>query len=222
MKNKLTIIALCFFLVLTFTACSQIQSNEEKGELIDEEKNIVEYEFTEDGIIKPEIAEEIIKDTAEKVIRALHDKNMKSLADFVHPAKGLRFTPYTHVSLENDLVFTKDEIENFLKDDKEYLWGFYDGTGFEIKLTPAGYYEEFIYSEDFVNAEEIGYNTVLSTGNMQENQFEAYENPIVVEYYFPGFNPEYQGMDWKSLRLVFEEHEKKWFLVGIIHNQWTI
>lgn len=222
MKSKLTIIGICIFLVLTLTACSQAQTNDENVELTNEEKNIVEYEFTEDGIIKPEIAEEVIKDTAEKVIKSLHEKDMKSLANLVHPNKGLRFTPYTYVSLENDLVFTKEEVENFLENEEEYLWGHYDGSGFEIKLTPALYYEKFIYSEDFINAEEIGYNRVLSSGNMLENQFEVYENPIVVEYYFPGFNPDYEGIDWKSLRLVFEEHEKTWFLVGIIHNQWTI
>ncbi|MGB4440375.1 MAG: hypothetical protein WBJ13_14380, partial [Sedimentibacter sp.] len=63
---------------------------------------------------------------------------------------------------------------------------------------------------------------VLSSGNMAENQYEVYENAIVVEYYFPGFNPDFGGADWKSLRLVFEEYEGAWKLVGIIHNQWTI
>ena len=57
---------------------------------------------------------------------------------------------------------------------------------------------------------------------MIENQFEIYDNAIVVEYYFPGFNPDYAGMDWESLRLVFEQYENDWKLVGIIHNQWTI
>lgn len=89
-------------------------------------------------------------------------------------------------------------------------------------MTPKEYYTKFIYSEDFVEAEQLGYNEILSFGNMLENQFEVYENAIVVEYYFSGFNPEYEGMDWKSLRLVFEEYEGTWLLVGIIHNQWTI
>jgi hypothetical protein len=43
-----------------------------------------------------------------------------------------------------------------------------------------------------------------------------------VEYYFPGFEAQYEGMDWKSLRLVFEQHQGSWKLVGIIHNEWTI
>ena len=147
---------------------------------------------------------------------------MDTLSSFVHPVKGVRFTPYTYVSLEKDLLFTKEEVKGFLENEKEYIWGNYDGTGDEIKLTPQEYYDKFIYTADFVNAPEIGYNTVLSSGNMLENQFQVYENPIVVEYYFPGFNPEYEGMDWQSLRLVFEEYEGQWFLVGIIRNQWTI
>jgi hypothetical protein len=175
-----------------------------------------------DGIIKPEDAEKIIKEIAEELILALRNKDTEKLAESVHPVKGVRFTPYTHVSLERDIVFSIEEMRNFFNDQNSYLWGYYDGSGYEIFLKPADYYEEFIYSEDFIHADKIGYNEVLSSGNMLENQFELYENPVIVEYYFPGFNPEYAGMDWKSLRLVFEEYEGCWRLTGIIHNQWTI
>jgi (p)ppGpp synthase/HD superfamily hydrolase len=44
----------------------------------------------------------------------------------------------------------------------------------------------------------------------------------MVEYHFSGFDPKYEGMDWRSLRLVFEEKDNIWHLVGIIHDQWTI
>jgi len=176
----------------------------------------------ETDIIKPETAKEIIKETADKVIDAISIKDAKTISDYVHPVKGVRFTPYTYVSVENDIVFQKEEMKNFFEDKNIYLWGYYDGTGDEINLTPGDYYKKFIYSEDFKNAEQIGYNEVLSAGNMLENQFEVYDNPIVVEYYFPGFNPDYAGMDWQSLRLVFEQYEGSWYLAGIIHNQWTI
>lgn len=120
------------------------------------------------------------------------------------------------------MVFTKEDMKRFFDDTSQYLWGHYDGTGDEIRLTPSEYYGRFIYSEDFKNAPQVGYNEVLSFGNMLENQFEVYESPIVVEYYFPGFDPDYEGLDWKSLRLVFEQYEDDWKLVGIIYNQWTI
>ncbi len=189
------------------------------------ENNIKEYEeiaLDKEGIIKPEIAKQLIKEAANDIINALSTKDAEAISEFSHPVKGVRFTPYTCVSLESDVVFNKEEIKNFFKDQAIHLWGHYDGSGNEIKLTPSEYYEKFIYSEDFVNAEKVGYNEVLSSGNMLENQFEVYENPIVVEYYFSGFNPDYAGIDWRSLRLVFEEYEGSWKLVGIINNQWTI
>ncbi|HHX02370.1 MAG TPA: hypothetical protein GX739_06850 [Firmicutes bacterium] len=169
-----------------------------------------------------EIAKTAIKATADVVIAAMRDKDTETLAAYVHPEKGVRFTPYTYVSLEDDVVFEQEAIRSFFANDNQYLWGYYDGTGWDILLTPAEYYDRFIYSHDFANAEQVGYNEVLSFGNMLENQFDVYPDAIIVEYYFPGFEPQYAGMDWKSLRLVFEQYNGSWKLVGIIHNEWTI
>lgn len=198
------------------------ESNEPEYKNEIENKEKVEYELNAEGIIKPEDAEKIIKEKSDLLIYAISNKDAETISKFVHPVKGVRFTPYTNVSLEKDIVFSKEQMSNFFKDQELYSWGYYDGRGDEISLTPDKYYDTFIYSEDFINAEKIGYNEVLSSGNITENQFESYDNPIVVEYYFSGFNPDYGGADWQSLRLVFEEHEHEWKLVGIIHNQWTI
>lgn len=181
-----------------------------------------DYELNEEGIIKSEVAKEVIEKTEDDLINAIKDKDAEEIADYVHPVKGVRFTPYTTVSTDNDLVISKEDMVNFFADESSYIWGYYDGSGEEIKLTPSQYYEKFIYTEDFINEAEIGYNEVLSKGNMVENQFDVYENAIVVEYHIPEINPEFEGLDWQSLRLVFEEHEGNWKLVGIIHNQWTI
>ncbi|KAE9633163.1 MAG: hypothetical protein PWP07_733 [Epulopiscium sp.] len=184
----------------------------------------VEQRMVEENTVREndEIADQKIKEIADQVIYAISKKDGQAISEYVHPEKGVRFTPYTHVSLENDVVFGKEEMKSFFDNPNVYLWGYYDGSGEEIKLTPSEYYEQFIYSEDFMNAPEVGYNEILSSGNMLENQFEVYDDPMVVEYYFPGFNPEYEGLDWKSLRLVFEKYEGSYRLVGIIHNQWTI
>jgi len=234
--KKIISIFLCILIALSLISCDSsskepndintpdngIEENNKGPEIVEEDKENIQYEYTEEGIIKPEIAEKIISNTSQEVIMALKDKDMEKLSEYVHPVKGVRFTPYTYVSLESDVVFTKEEIKGFFEDDRKILWGYYDGSGEDILLTPREYYDRFVYSEDFANAEEIGYNTVLSFGNALENQFEVYENPIVVEYYFPGFTPEYDGLDWRSLRLVFEEYNNKWYLVGIINNEWTI
>lgn len=163
-----------------------------------------------------------IEPVAQQLIRAWSVKDAETIAQYVHPKQGVRFTPYTYVNLEQDQVLDSEAMKKFFEDEQSYLWGYYDGKGNDIYLTPNEYYAEFVYSHDFINAEEVGYNRVLSSGNMLENQFEVYQDPIVVEYYFSGFNPDYYGMDWRSLRLVFEEYHGSWYLVGIIHNQWTV
>ncbi|MEI8091095.1 MAG: hypothetical protein WCG98_02340 [bacterium] len=49
-----------------------------------------------------------------------------------------------------------------------------------------------------------------------------YANYQIKEYHFTGFDPQYSGMDWKSLWLVFGEENGIWKLVGVVHGQRTI
>ncbi len=44
----------------------------------------------------------------------------------------------------------------------------------------------------------------------------------VIEYHFSGFDPEYQGLDWKSLYIVFVPEGEALVLRAIAHGQWTI
>jgi hypothetical protein len=88
--------------------------------------------------------------------------------------------------------------------------------------TFADYYGEFVYDVDFENSHIIGNNTVIKSGNTINNILEAYPAGAFVEFHYKGFEPQYEGMDWKSLRLVFEQNGGVWYLVGITHDQWTI
>ena len=42
-----------------------------------------------------------------------------------------------------------------------------------------------------------------------------------MDYNFPGIDPEKKGYDWCSLKLVFEPWQNNWYLVGLIHSEWT-
>lgn len=163
-----------------------------------------------------------IKDIATKVINVIKDKDMERLSEFVHPEDGVRFSPYGYVDVENDLVFAASDVRKLLSDSTLYAWGSYDGTGDPIELTFEDYYKKFIYDVDFANAEQIGYNEILGHGNTLENSAEVYKDSTIVEYHFPGFDPQYEGLDWRSLRIVFEKVNDTWYLVGIIHDEWTI
>jgi hypothetical protein len=173
-------------------------------------------------ILSSEGAEAMIAKKAEETISAIKNKNMEKLSSFIHPDKGVRFSPYSYVNLETDLMFKSGQLMNSFADQKEYTWGSYDGSGEPIRLTFAAYFNHFVYDQDYSRAEEIGYNRIIGKGNTINNNLEAYPGSIIVEYHFSGFDSKYEGMDWKSLRLVFEEKEGEWYLVGIIHDQWTI
>ncbi|MEK7154485.1 MAG: hypothetical protein AAB792_02935, partial [Patescibacteria group bacterium] len=167
-------------------------------------------------------AKVIINSRAAEVILAIKNKDFSKLATYIHPSKGLRFSPYAYVNTQENLVFGADKIRNISNDKKKYVWGTYEGSGFPIELTFEEYFKGFVYTHDFVNAKEITYNRFTDRGNMTNNVFEAYPGSIVVDYYFPPTDPEFGGMDWAGLRLVFEKINDNWYLVGVIHDEWTI
>ena len=162
-----------------------------------------------------------VLERAAEVLGVLKDKDMVTLAQYVHPQMGLRFSPYAYVK-DTDQVFPADKITGLMADSTIYKWGNYDGSGEPINLTYADYYSKFVYDVDFANAPQIALNHRLGEGNSIDNSQEFYPGAMIVEYYFPGFDPQYGGMDWRSLRLVFMEENNIWYLAGIIHDQWTI
>ncbi|ARK32026.1 hypothetical protein [Halalkalibacter krulwichiae] len=162
-----------------------------------------------------------LEDTAEEAIQLLKTKDMERLSEHIHPNDGVRFSPYGYVDLQEDVVFTTEQMKNGLTDETVYQWGYFDGTGEPIKMTFKEYYDRFVYDEDYVNAEEISYNKRLGHGNSIDNTKEVYPGATIVEYHFPGFIEEYEGMDWRSLRFVLIEENNRWYLVGIIHDEWT-
>ncbi|HEY0603787.1 MAG TPA: hypothetical protein VGD58_12790 [Herpetosiphonaceae bacterium] len=171
------------------------------------------------GQVPPAEAELIIAPTAYQVMEALKNRDMVRLAGMAHPEKGVAFSAYGRVDA-NSVVLKPEQLAGALTDPTIRTWGSYDGTGDPIELTFAAYFDRFVYSHDFAAAPQIGYNQAL--GDIYNYAADFDPSSIIVEYHFPGFDPQYGGMDWQSLRLVFEQQGQTWYLVGILHNQWMI
>lgn len=169
-------------------------------------------------------AEKIIKQKSETAINAFKNKNFATVANLMSSDQKLVFSPYANFS-ESDQSFTQDEIKNILNDSTKYTWGKYNGIISDlIKLSFSDYYNNFIYDQDYANAEIISYNKDISSGKIKNNSQSFFENSITVEYHFSGFDPELKekNMDWRSLRLVFVEINDEWYLKGISHDELTI
>jgi len=182
----------------------------------------------------PTAQEQAVKELADQAIQALKKGDMQTLAGLIDPARGVRFSPYAFVH-EEDRRYLPNPLKRAFTDNggeehrQKYLWGHFDGSGLPIEMTFKQYYERFVYDQDFANAELVGVNQSFSQGNTIDNLADFYPGAMFVEYYFPGFDEKYQGMDWEALRLVFQQTvvqnttpKDQWRLVGIIHDQWTI
>lgn len=177
------------------------------------------YTLQDGLLVTPEQSQ--VLPLAETAIQALSTGDMATLASLVHPEAGLRFSPYAYV-LPEHLAFSSDQLPDLLDDPTYYTWGAFDGSGEPIRMTFAEYFDRFVYSKDFAGAKQISLDRRLGAGNTIDNSHEFYPGAIVVEYYLPGENPDYGGLDWQSLRLVFEQQDGVWYLAGIIHDEWTI
>ena len=163
------------------------------------------------------------REAAATVMRAIKNSDMQTVAAWVHAKKGIRFSPYAYVDVESDLTFKQDTLNGLMEDSKTYVWGTSAGSGEPIQLTYADYYKQFVYDADFVKDGTISLNEVQGKSTTTNNLNEVYpkESYDFVEYYIDGIDPAVEGMDWRSLRLVFEKIGDDRALVGIIHDQWT-
>lgn len=170
----------------------------------------------------PEQAREAVAPVAMKVLTALKDRDMASLAAAVHPVLGVRFAPYAFLNQRANVRFDANAIREALNDKRIRLWGTHDGSGDPIRLSFADYYKRYVYDRDFRQA-KLSYNSGPAIrGNTHDNSHELFPNAIVVDALQPGVSPEREGGDYRILRLVFEQHQGRWYLTYIAHDQWTV
>lgn len=163
----------------------------------------------------------ILLERAESALTLLKAEDFTGLSALVHPEKGLTLTPFSTVSAECDRTLSSQEVSALSEDEEIYVWGVMDGSGMPIRSTCSEYFDRFVFNADYTQAPEVGVDTVVLSGNALENVSDAYPQARFVDYSFPGIDPEKQGYDWCSLKLVFEPWQNDWYLVGLVHSEWT-
>lgn len=158
-------------------------------------------------------------DLSGKVIALLAAKDYASLTDYIHP-DGLSFTPYSTAG-EEDRTITKEELLSAAESEDAVLWGHWDGSGEEMNLTFAEYWEKFVWNTDYLNADTITPNEITCKGNSIENVETFYKDGLYVEYAVNSCLGYDDGTDWSTLKLVFVRSDSQWYLRAIIHGQWT-
>lgn len=215
--------------ILTLAGCGETDliRTDHEDKQIDNSSKPVENKENQAQIPKDEEQEQdssvtTVEEVALVIVNLLNDYDLIALSELVHPDHGVRFSPYSFVEPDLHVVFQQSQLSALAQDTTIYQWGYYDGIGEPIELTFAEYYHRFIYDQDYINAESIHINERYGQGNSLDNSAEIYPNGTVVEFHFSGFEAQYEGMDWRSLRLVLEQDNNQWYLIAIIHDEWTI
>lgn len=152
------------------------------------------------------------------VMKLIKNNDLVNLATHIHPEIGVRFSPWSFIT-DKDQVFSPSQLIALKTDSTIYPWG--SSPAGEIHLMYGEYYQKYIYDHDFFNPEQIILNTAIPTGSTINNIHQFYPKASFVLFHFDSFNPEYEGMDWASLYLIFLNENDRWFLVGIAHDNWT-
>ena len=186
--------------------------------------SLLQAKRLQDSVRSVHRKDSILLKLTQNILITLKNKNYPAFANYIHPVSGIRFSPYGYVDTLSHLRFSREKFIATAKDDNQEMivWGKFDATGDPIKMTLNNYLQRFVYDVDFIKPEKRTVNEFIGTGNSLNNLLSVYKNCDFTESYFSGFKKEYAGMDWKSLRLVFKERNGKFFLVGIVHDEWTI
>jgi len=195
-----------------------IQSIDRRTDSLLKIKNI------QDSIRSVQRKDSLLLKTTQTILTLFKNKNYLAFANYIHPVEGIRFSPYGFVDTVHDIRLSKQKFINELGRPVQdmIVWGEFDGTGDPIKMTLNNYMQRFVYDVDFAKPEKRSINEFLGGGNSLNNLELVYKNCDFTESHFSGFDKKYGGMDWRSLRLVFKVRDKKFLLVGIVHDEWTI
>jgi hypothetical protein len=170
-------------------------------------------------------AKKIIEARARQIMLAIKNRDMQRLASFVHPRKGVRFSPYVYVDKKMAMVLSRQQVVSLYRSKRRFVWGEQDGSGDPIRLTFRQYLRSYVYRQDLLTDKEVGYNPPDRGGPGTDinNVLENYPRAILVRYAHAGITgPRGGAMDWQQLWLVFEKSGNDWYLVGIVNNEWTI
>lgn len=209
-------ILLSFFLTITLFACKSKSAKKQEKE----QKEIVVPDST---IVAGPARDSVLRNLSTNILTAFKNKDYTTLVSFFHPDEGVRFSPYGYIDTVLARVVHADWINAQAGSAKQerVLWGEFDGTGDPIRMTLDEYVKRFVYDADFLKPEKSTVNEFLGAGNSANNLAAIYPGCDFTEAYFSGIDKRYEGMDWRSLRLVFRLKEGRFYLVAVVHDEWT-
>ncbi len=168
----------------------------------------------------PQSVQSSVMNKAYQIVNLIKEEKMEKLADYIHPKKGVLFSPYGTIDKKRAQVFMPPLIKDLFDNSKQMEWGINPETGDPIRQNFEDYFDHYVHDAEYDETDFVTYDGVHEEANRVQNVDETFTESHYVEFFVPG-SEDFEGMDWKSLILVFNEYGGKPYLVGIIHDQWV-
>ena len=211
-KTDLTIFAYSglLLLVLASAGCQSMAKTDISNQPINHSHSDTDSDFDK----------KTLEQQALRIQRTLANKDFARLTNDIHPARGIRFSMYAYIRPKTDKVFSREQYAKYVQSPNiRFTWGEKDGTGDLFITSLPTYLDTWVDGKKFNNT-SINVNKFQNNGNSINNLQEIYPESEVAEFYYKGTD-EYDGMDWRILRLVFDEYQGKRYLIAIINDEWT-
>ncbi|MDN5565275.1 MAG: hypothetical protein L0G25_00630 [Psychrobacter sp.] len=199
-------------LLLTVTGCQSLPSSTAPAD----------QSNASDTSNNPVTTNQSLTEQALRIQSALANNDYASIINDIHPTLGVRFSMYAYVRPQSDKVFSRAQFTQYLQQSNiRFTWGEKDGVGDLLVIPLPEYLKTWVNAEQFDNQPTISVNDSKAIGNSINNLTQIYQNSDFVEFYHGG-SEQYSGMDWRAMRLVFDEYQGQRYLVAIINDQWTV
>lgn len=239
MKNKF--FAVFFVLVVALASCQPLEPTDsseverlkeqnqilyqqllESQEQIRQLQNEVNILSTQAAQIQPTpIQQGNLEGLAAEILEILKAKDFVALASYVHPEKGVRFSPQGTIKTETDLVFNREDVANFALYNNNFTWGSHFAKDELLVMSVNDYWDQYVIpkglDQEWIMLEEDEATPSQAIDNFDE----VYPQGTYIDFLQPG-TEKYDQLDWQSLRLAFEQTaDGAYYLVAIIHDNWV-
>lgn len=218
-----------FMIMLLMVGCNKPSETDkdvypettEPSKSSDSETELPIVEGEEEVTFSPE--EQELIELATKIFDRLLNRDYETVSTYISDDYKVVFTPYANVEWDNAVKFSANEVAGFGTSETVYTWGNYDGSGEPIDMTPQEFTSTFITNHFYPGAPNVSVDKKVGNNTLEDNT-SNYENiEHFVEFHYPMFNPEFEGLDWESLRFGFKKDASgEYKLTIIIHDCWTI
>ncbi|HOV10152.1 MAG TPA: hypothetical protein PLT47_00750 [Bacteroidales bacterium] len=164
----------------------------------------------------------LLFELTDQILSAMQAKDYAKISSFFHPVSGVRFSPYAYIDTVANVTLTREPFNELVNQQIKLKWGSFNGSGEDILMTVQQYFNRFVYNANYLKNSKKSLNNIIGKGNTLNNIRIIYKDYDFIECYIPGSDKKSEGMDWCSLRLVYKKFGDQYFLVGLIHDQWTI